>query len=1116
VIEIRILGPLEVVEHGRPVVVGAPKVRALLAVLLLHRGEVVSTDRLIDALWGERASPSAARTVQVYVSNLRKALGNGQLVTQGRGYVLRTESGQLDVDRFEALVAQGREAMERADALTAAAVLREALGLWRGPALADFAYEPFAQAEIARLEEARLAALEERIDADLASGEHQRLVGELEALVRENPFRERLRGQLMLALYRSGRQADALQAYQDARRALLDGLGLEPGRGLQQLQGAILAHDPALEAPGSPTARRSPATDRRALRDGALIAAGGALLLAAIAAVAVKLASSGAPTVRVAPNSVAAIDVRSGRVVASAPVGVRPGPIAFGARSLWVANLDDQSISRVDPTTLRTLVNIPLPTPPMGLAASAGGVWVVEPNTDPSRSSLSVSRIDPEFDAVAKTVQIGNVVPDAPGAVAAQSNSTWVAPSNGLLTRLDAITGRPEQHFDPNASPSGVAVGEGAVWLTDREADNVIRVDRTGLVTLIPVGSGPTAIAAGDGGVWVIDPPDEELKRIDPDTDSVTATIPVGRSPAGVAVGAGSVWVANSGDGTVTRIDSRSNRVISTTVVGGSPQALTVAAGRVWVTIDERSIAPGDVGLRGGTLGILSFNDVDSVDPALAYSNLAIQLEYATCAQLVNYPDLAGPAGSQLTPEVAQALPARSSDGRTYTFTIRRGFRFSPPSNEPVTAQTFKDSIERTLNPKMHSPFAAYMTDLVGARPYMAGRASHIAGIVARADQLTIRLTAPAPDFLSRIALPGFCAVPSNTPSTPTPRMIPAAGPYYVSAYAPGHGVMLARNPNYRGTRPHHFARIQLAIGVPAGLAVREVELGSADYTTLGPYSYPTTTRIASLVPQLAARYGARSRGAARGRPQFFTNPTLGVDYLALNTHRPLFSDVRLRRAVNYAIDRRALAAIAGYGPEPTTDHYLAPGTSGYRAAQIYPARPDPTKARQLVQAAHPRSRTAVLYTLDYQPGRALAQIVKNNLGTVGIHARIKSFPTTALFKRLSTPGEPFDLAVAGWFAADPDPSQMLNELLDGTAGIPPFDDPASQRRLAAVAQLSGPQRYLTYGALDLELARNAAPLAAFGNSSSYDFFSARIGCQIYGVDGMDLAALCIRRPHHR
>jgi YVTN family beta-propeller protein len=1118
VVEIRILGPLEVVEDGRPVLLGAPKVRALLAVLVLHRGEVISTDRLIDALWGEHASPTATKTVQVYVSNLRKALGDGVLVTEGRGYMLQTEPGQVDVDRFEALVAQGRRELEQGDELTAAAVLREALGVWRGPALADFAYEPFAQSEIARLEEARLAALEKRIDADLALGEHARLVGELEALVREHPLREPLRGQLMLALYRSGRQADALQAYRDARRELLDELGLELGRALQELEHAILAHDPALEPPGRPSMPGSPETAQRRLRGAALIAGAGALLLVAIAATAVKLASSGASTVRVAPNSLAEIDVRSGRVVAAAPVGVRPGPIAFGSGSLWIANLDDQTISRVDPSTLRTRVNIQLPAPPTSLTTSADEVWVVEPNANPAQSSVSVSRIDPEFDTRETMVQIPNIVPGAPGAVAPDGHSVWVAPANGLLTRLDAVTGRVQSHVDPNASPSGISVGEGAVWLTDTDAGNVIRVDPTGLVKSIPVGDGPAGIAAGDGGVWVVDSLNETIVRIDPDTWAVRAIIPVGRAPAGVAVGGGSVWVANSGDGTVTRINPTTDKP-ATIRIGGSPQAVTVAAGRVWVTVDGRSVAPAHIGSGGGTLRMVSFNDVsdvESMDPALADGGISWRLIYATCAGLVNYPDKAGPAGSQLKPEVAQALPTRSRDGKTYTFTIRRGFRFSPPSGQPVTAQTFKDSIERTLNPAMHSYSAGYgyLADIVGARRYMAGKASHITGIVARGGQLTIRLTSPAGDFLSQVALPGFCAVPSNAPIKRNLRRVPSAGPYYVSSYTPKQSVVLARNPNYHGDRPHHFARIELMLAVPAARAVHEIESGTVDYTQLGSDYYAFTSAIRGLVAPRAARYGAGSAAAARGAQQYFVNPEPELHFLVLNTHRALFSDVRLRQAVNYAIGRPKLAEL-GFADQPlpgtTADHYLPPGMPGYRAAHVYPTRPDPARARQLVESAHARGRTAVLYSGAETVQSELAQIVKNNLAAIGLNVEIKTFPVTSFFNHLRTPGEPFDLAIAVWLADYPDPNQMLNPLLDGSVGYPSFADPAYQRRLAAAARVSGPQRYLTYGELDLDLARNAAPLAAFSNTSSHDFFSQRIGCQTYGVYGMDLAALCPR-----
>src|SRR5205085_12611729 len=289
--------------------------RALLAVLLVHRGEPVSSDRLIDALWGERAPPSAAKIVQGYVSNLRKVLGEGLLVTRGRAYLLQTEPGQTDLDRFQSLVAEGRRALQEGEAESAAGWLREALGLWRGPALADFAYESFAQSEIAGLEEARLAAVEERIDAELALGEHARLVGELEALVHEHPLRERFIGQLMLALYRSGRHADALERYRSARRRLVDELGLEPGRELQELERAVLAHDPVLEPPARGTGRGLGTSGGGGRRGGVLIAAGGALLLAVVIGVAVSLAGSGASSVRVAPNSVAAIDTHTNRVV---------------------------------------------------------------------------------------------------------------------------------------------------------------------------------------------------------------------------------------------------------------------------------------------------------------------------------------------------------------------------------------------------------------------------------------------------------------------------------------------------------------------------------------------------------------------------------------------------------------------------------------------------------------------------------------------------------------------------------------------------------------------------------------------------------------------------------
>ena len=242
--EFRLLGPLEVTDDGRALALGGAKQRSLLAVLLLHANQVVSADRLIDEVWPGTSRAAALGTLHVGISRLRKELGAARVVTRSPGYAVLVDATELDLARFEQLL---REA-DGADPSTAADKLREALALWRGPPLADLAYEPFAQTPIARLEELRLVAVEQRADADLETGRHAELVGELEALVAEHPLRERLRCQLMLALYRSGRQAEALEAYRQARRTLADELGLEPSEELKRLEVAILNHDPALDA----------------------------------------------------------------------------------------------------------------------------------------------------------------------------------------------------------------------------------------------------------------------------------------------------------------------------------------------------------------------------------------------------------------------------------------------------------------------------------------------------------------------------------------------------------------------------------------------------------------------------------------------------------------------------------------------------------------------------------------------------------------------------------------------------------------------------------------------------------------------------------------------------
>ena len=295
----RILGPLEVGAKGSPLPISSAKQRALLAILLLHANEVVSVERLIDELWGQSPPETAAKSLQVYVSRLRKALrGNaagGALLTRPGGYMIRVEPGELDLDRFEKLLADGDKALRQGDGRRAATLLTDALAMWRGPPLTDVEFGSLGHDEIGRLEEMRLRAEEQRIEANLRLGRHAEVIGELEALVAVHPLRERLRGQLMLALYRCGRQAEALEVYRETRRKMVEELGIEPGAGLQKLEQGILRQDPALQASAEPEEGRPslPGTGRARTRRRRVELALVPLGAVAIAAIVVALAGGG-------------------------------------------------------------------------------------------------------------------------------------------------------------------------------------------------------------------------------------------------------------------------------------------------------------------------------------------------------------------------------------------------------------------------------------------------------------------------------------------------------------------------------------------------------------------------------------------------------------------------------------------------------------------------------------------------------------------------------------------------------------------------------------------------------------------------------------------------------
>ena len=1107
-LEFRILGALEVREHGRALSLGAPQQRALLAVLLLHRREVVSTDRLIDGLWGGRPPDRATKTVQVYVSRLRKALGDAVLITRGGGYVLEVGEDQTDADRFERLAAEGREALEGGDAKQAAEALRSALQLWRGEPLADFTFEEFARSEIARLEELRLAVLENRIEADLELGRHGSLVPELERLVAEHPDRERLRGQLMLALYRSGRQAEALERYREARSALDRELGLEPGPELQQLERAILTQDPAIAAPA-----RSRASELvRRGRGGTLILAGGALLLAAAIAAVIAIASEGGPASEpAAANSVAVIDPESNQVTATVPTGVRPTDVSSGFGSIWVANTGDDSVTRIDPET-RTAVNTTSPGPNVdGVAAGAGAVWIVA-----NRGSQLV-RLDPVLRAE-RSIRLAPAPDPFPvpvsSPVAAGDGAVWALKARREIARVDPGRRKVVAQVAGGNAPTAIATSPRAVWVADADDNNVIRIDpatANSVSGTTPVGPEPSAIAVGEGAVWVANTGNGTVARIAPSSASVLETISVGGRPTGIAASDGAVWVANSLDGTVSRIDPESNEVVATIDVGEAPQGLTVAHGLVWVSVQAAPEAPAlPADLASADVARVFADDPGTTDPALASE---FQISFATCALLYNYPDRPFPAGSRLRPEVAAGQPTISDGGRKYTFEIRSGFRFSPPSNQLVTAAAFQRAIERELDPKMHAYGGGFVQDIAGAKAYAAGQTHHLSGVSAHGNELVIRLTKPVPNLPARLSAQYFCAVPPDTPVDPEGvDELPSAGPYYVASYESGESLVLRRNPNYDGPRPHALAEIQFTFRTPSQRAVAEIEAGHADAVALDPE--PEGDLTPRTARGLEKRYGPRSEAARAGSQQLFTQTDPAVFSFVFNTRRGPFRDERLRRAVNYAIDRRALAQDTGLGGAGRpTDQYIPPGFPGFEDVPIYPlGGPDVATARRL---AGDVKRNAVLYTCDSPGCIRNGEILRSNLRAIGIHLEVRQFPLDEMFRREFRPGEPWDIGEYGWVADYVDPYNYINDQFAGAAaGEHPggFYDPRFEGRMKEAARLTGLARLRAYAKLDRDLAEQAAPQATFASGEATSFVSARMGCEVsQPIYGLDLAALCVR-----
>jgi ABC-type transport system substrate-binding protein len=512
---------------------------------------------------------------------------------------------------------------------------------------------------------------------------------------------------------------------------------------------------------------------------------------------------------------------------------------------------------------------------------------------------------------------------------------------------------------------------------------------------------------------------------------------------------------------------------------------------------------PAKTGATGGTLNADLSTDVDYTDPALDYFQPGWEIEYATCLKLMNYPDANGPKSSQIVPEAATGFPKVSNNGKTYDFTVNASFtKFS--NGAPVGPANFKAAIDRNADPKMQSPSLPFFSDIVGADK------SPVSGAKVQGSHLIITLTKASPDFVARMAMPFFCAIPTDLAHDPNGVLAPAsAGPYYISDRVPNKSITIKKNPNYKGKRPHNVNQINYNIGNSLDAIYLRTQQGATDYAAGG-------------IPPASWAEAAQKYGINKG--QFWVKPILSISYLAFNHDRPLFkgaNGIALAKAINYAIDRKAMLVQSGFLAGKKTDQMLPPGLAGFRDAALYPLKgPDLVTAKKWLAKSGVKDGTQLeLYIANRGSAPLRAQIIQFNLKQIGLNVNPHLFARAVQIDKEGTRGEPFDLTAEGWIADYADPYDFINVLLSGdnlhdsnNNNVAYFNDPKYNKAMTAASLMSGAGRYKAYGDLDVNMMINNPPWAAINNFNSRIFVSSRVGCFTYNsIYSMDLAAACIK-----
>lgn len=795
-------------------------------------------------------------------------------------------------------------------------------------------------------------------------------------------------------------------------------------------------------------------------------------------------------------------DPTSGELIGTTSI-TSPRNIAFFSDgSFWIVGENPRAFNRVDPVERRIVQSIDIPVVEVsGFNFDDRWLWVTD------LAEPRVLRIDKRTGVPAEFTFGTDELDQSPAHdVAVGAGSVWLTrPDIPEIIRLDAETGEIQERLAIDAW--GVSFGGGGLWywregwighidaVTNEETFSPIQLSADTWLGNIYLGGGDAWSALSSvGQVWRVDRSGRQTAySLQPGVGEMVAT-------------ERTMWVTNEHTGVLTGIDlvtGRQDQEIdtghATLAVAASDDELMVAVGQ---TVDE-AIAD----LEGTVLTVSADGTPwwdPAPDPALSWTWEVHQALYVTCAGLLSYPDEPAPGGWELRPEAAAGMPAVSDDGRTYTFRIRPGLAFSPPSNEPVTAETFRATLERMVSPVFSDddPGPVFFGDIVGVREYRAGEADHVSGISVDGDRLTITLEEPSPDLLGRLALPQACPVPVGTPAlrsglNPNPP-VAGAGPYYLAERLPRRLVIFRKNPNYDGPRGQPFDAIAVKMNVEPARAVDQVQRGLLDAAMLAgdnPVSGPGSV--------IADEWGPTSANAAAGDQRWFGAPRLGVDYLALNATRPVFADPDVRRAVALALDRMAISSILSTAP---TADLLVPSVPGSGAVDADVAPPDVEAALELMGG-----RTFAITMQGYPtewgcgPCREFEVALTGQLQAIGIDVKVvrqDDLPGDAL-----EPGSEIDL-LPFWTGADvPDPVALISGLRD----VPWI----GEENLAEMDRLDGlrGQSRIDGAARFAEQIVDEEVLVIPTGYPVFPFFvSERIGCGFVqpAIGAVDLLSLCI------